>query len=541
MAGLRLKTKHNDSARTAIIISKTDTSHLNTSRLVLTVLVLIFAAVGSYLLIFSHAATSLSADFNTDGVVNVTDLSILATNWGRTSATHAQGDANSDGTINIYDLSILASQWGQVVSTGQPPNSINIKDYGATGDGVTNDTANLLTAFNAAVAQNKVAYVPAGTYAGEFNIPDSLTLVGASKDTTWLKGKLTFGSNDTISGLKIGDTGDSAVHNRNGASYTTFTDCHFRGGSPGAPDGNFSTIALGDDGSTNHITFKDSDIERNLGLGDNIGIVEDGSTSGGAHVDSITFDNDHVGVSNGRTDISRNIGGPRGGIEIWTNSNNGTALHGWSNINILNSTFEATDSFCIDLADMPLASGQRASGPVRVAGNTIKGGGWGSAQPYGYTLAIESPKGVIIENNTIYRGRDSTMGTGASSGLPSGYIIRNNIIDLSFDNGITVDSSPYSKMMEFQGDSATFSGNTVTTNVGGITLQLDQFTNGTVTGNGFNELRSSNTPWALAYGQTSNTSITGNTFRTAATTNSVLWDAGGNSNNTITPNTFLHN
>ncbi|HUD03587.1 MAG TPA: hypothetical protein VMR51_02250, partial [Patescibacteria group bacterium] len=69
-------------------------------RLLVIGLILIFAAVGSYLFIFSRAATTLTADFNSDSVVNVTDLSILATNWGRTTATHAQGDANSDGTIN---------------------------------------------------------------------------------------------------------------------------------------------------------------------------------------------------------------------------------------------------------------------------------------------------------------------------------------------------------------------------------------------------------------------------------------------------------
>ncbi|HUD03376.1 MAG TPA: hypothetical protein VMR51_01150, partial [Patescibacteria group bacterium] len=65
---------------------------------------------------------------------NVTDLSILATNWGRTTATHAQGDANSDGTINIYDLSILASQWGQTISAnGSTINSISKIIYDMNG------------------------------------------------------------------------------------------------------------------------------------------------------------------------------------------------------------------------------------------------------------------------------------------------------------------------------------------------------------------------------------------------------------------------
>ena len=125
----------------------------NIEKLLLAVLIIIFAAVGSYLFIFSHAATTLTADFNSDSVVNVTDLSILATNWGRTTATHAQGDANSDGTINIYDLSILASQWGQTITP--TPTAVNVINYGATGNGTTDDTAAIGRALSAAVSSTK--------------------------------------------------------------------------------------------------------------------------------------------------------------------------------------------------------------------------------------------------------------------------------------------------------------------------------------------------------------------------------------------------
>jgi len=51
-------------------------------------------------------------DLNNDGKVNITDLSILLTNWGKTGATPAQGDVNGSGKVDITDLSILLSRWG---------------------------------------------------------------------------------------------------------------------------------------------------------------------------------------------------------------------------------------------------------------------------------------------------------------------------------------------------------------------------------------------------------------------------------------------
>ena len=141
------------------------------SHLLVITFILLFASIGAYLVFSSRAASNLNADFNSDSTVNVYDLSILATNWGKTSVTHAQGDANNDSTINIYDLSIVASEWGQTITitttpipTGQPANSIDVKDYGVKGDGVTDDTAKLLVAFNADLTQNKIDWVPSGIY-----------------------------------------------------------------------------------------------------------------------------------------------------------------------------------------------------------------------------------------------------------------------------------------------------------------------------------------------------------------------------------------
>jgi hypothetical protein len=54
-----------------------------------------------------------SGDLNADGTVNAADLSLLLSNWNKTSATAGQGDLNADGTVNAADLSILLSNWGK--------------------------------------------------------------------------------------------------------------------------------------------------------------------------------------------------------------------------------------------------------------------------------------------------------------------------------------------------------------------------------------------------------------------------------------------
>lgn len=83
------------------------------------IIMALVATIGYVIVRAGHAATN-NADFNSDGTVGITDLSILASNFNKTGLTHAQGDANGDGSDNITDLSILASQWG---TTTTPPTS----------------------------------------------------------------------------------------------------------------------------------------------------------------------------------------------------------------------------------------------------------------------------------------------------------------------------------------------------------------------------------------------------------------------------------
>ncbi len=53
------------------------------------------------------------ADINGDGLVDLTDLSMFATDWENTgSLNHILSDMNADGVIDLEDFSILARQYG---------------------------------------------------------------------------------------------------------------------------------------------------------------------------------------------------------------------------------------------------------------------------------------------------------------------------------------------------------------------------------------------------------------------------------------------
>ena len=130
------------------------------SKLNLTVFALIFAALGSYFLLFSHAS-SLTGDINNDGTVNAFDLSLLLSSYGQTtttciSASQYTCDLNSDGHVNVFDLSILLSHFGEtadliiddsIQGTGQ--NQWNYQGAGWTHCTSCNETNPTVNFYNA--------------------------------------------------------------------------------------------------------------------------------------------------------------------------------------------------------------------------------------------------------------------------------------------------------------------------------------------------------------------------------------------------------
>ncbi len=69
----------------------------------------------------------LSGDANLDGEVDVTDLGILATNYGTMSgAEWGDADFTGDGKVNVNDLGVLATYYGQTVSVTCVPEAGSI-------------------------------------------------------------------------------------------------------------------------------------------------------------------------------------------------------------------------------------------------------------------------------------------------------------------------------------------------------------------------------------------------------------------------------
>jgi hypothetical protein len=86
----------------------------------------------------------IPGDANSDGTVTVSDLSLLAANYGTTNgATWAMGDFTGDSAVNVSDLSLLAANYGRGSSSTLSWADAYAEVFGTTADDTNNaDSSN---------------------------------------------------------------------------------------------------------------------------------------------------------------------------------------------------------------------------------------------------------------------------------------------------------------------------------------------------------------------------------------------------------------
>ncbi len=424
---------------------------------------------------------------------------------------------------------------------------VNVHEYGARGDGHHSDSQAIQSAIDSAAAHpGSTVYLPRGTYycPTRIRLTSRVNLRGAGVSASWLMGHLDFGSRCIISRLKIGTAGVSAVGNLSGATHTMFRNCRLRGGGGSAGAVLDLGSCSGSAGSLSHVTFSHCQIERNLGVenfsvnggcgrGFNDISVYENPAAGGAQVSDLTFVGCHVGVSNGAG--GHDTGSPRAGIEVWTGT--GKVVKGWHRITIRDCVFEATDRFCIDLADWPSANGKHLAGPALIEGNLIKGGGYGSGEhPWSYSICLEAPRDVTIRRNTIYAAADSTVC--GSYGPDSHTVIVNNIIDLTADNGVHQTGD---EAVVLKGQGGVFEHNVVRGGAGsGSLLYLKKTSGNHVCANRFYDTRTSGNPAMVKLQDAVHNVLVNNLFSTAASSWPRILVLGASSGNRLRPNKFRH-
>lgn len=383
--------------------------------------------------------------------------------------------------------------------------SVSAKTYGALGNGTHDDTANIQKAMTYVVSQGGgTVTLPTGTYVvSTLTVPGNVQLVGSGNTASWLKGRVTAAGNAAITDLKVG-VSSRAFHLATGTNGARFTRVRFVGGG-GMSAGYDQGVVRLDGHSAKNVTFSACVIERNSSNGNGVSIAE---TSNG-HYENIVF----TGCTF--------MGQPRMNIEVTERS--GT---GYRNINLLNNTFEASDS-----ENISYDSAHNTAGYSTVSGNTVKGAGKSSSASWPYDFEINGCRSMTVTGNTMYSSRGAMLNINgvASTSVSPGYsgTISNNTFSSSSGVAHTTTSS-----WVMVGKTGTLiSGNTFTLGTGGQVFYMHGAGNA-IRSNTVTDSKAIPLVWLAAAPKTS---VTGNTMTSPSGTITV---ASGSSGSTFSSNIF---
>jgi len=369
-----------------------------------------------------------------------------------------------------------------------------------------------------------VVYLPAGTYrVSALTIPNKVSVAGDGRSSSWLKGKITAGSDLTVSNLKLGVAGKSFTV-ANGAHDSAFESCEFTGGGDqGTSDP--AVVIFYPKRYGHDFSFRDCVIDANAGNGNGVTVWDYGRAT--AHFENIVFDHCHF------------LGSPCMNLEVQQGDDGQPIVTGFKNINVYDSVFEASGSEQVSYGGKFLsAGGDFASGWCTVQGCTFKGSGANSLYPWGQGIEMGNVTHMVFSGNTVLRGRGAMLNHDSWPGKPGYDVITNNTFDATRG---TVAAASDAIGLFFEGDGNTFSGNTVITNTGGGPVLFVTRANGNVfENNSITDTRGADTAHECIYAkQTScNNHFTGNRLSTAKKYGCVTIVDNSN-DNWLTSNTFL--
>ena len=116
--------------------------------------------------------TVLIGDSNLDGIVSIEDCTVIQRYLARIITLGeeqlASADADRDGTVSIGDVTLIQKMLAKLIPStpdstiDEARESLNVRDYGAAGDGVTDDTEAFYNCISEADGRQVV--IPKGVY-----------------------------------------------------------------------------------------------------------------------------------------------------------------------------------------------------------------------------------------------------------------------------------------------------------------------------------------------------------------------------------------